>query len=169
MVTPHHVGDRGAAGTAGHSIDADAADSSHESLVATVRGTPVRGLLSPPAVSSAELLTAAEVARALGFTVVLESHTVPGPMASTIFRTEDRKRAVLLLHVSEGPLAAMAWRSNSRGQQVPGIDDGAWRNGNRAVARKGDTVVLMTLAGTGKGRGDQLPQLLRQAIARVGP
>jgi hypothetical protein len=103
----------------------------------------------------------------LGFRVVRESHSLPGPVARTDFRTADRKRSVLLLQIMEGPPASMAWRTNSRGQLVSGIGDGAYLTGNRAVARKGDTIVLITLAGKGKGHSDQLGELMRQAVTSI--
>jgi hypothetical protein len=154
-------------GTAGHNVDTDSADSQHETLVASAIGTSVRGLPSPPTAEPDALLTAEEVGRALGFTVVRESHSLPGPLARTDFRTADRKRSVLLLQIMEGPLASMAWRSNSRGQLVSGIGDGAYLTGNRGIARKGDIIVLITLAGKGKRRGDQLGELMRHAVTRL--
>jgi hypothetical protein len=72
-----------------------------------------------------------------------------------------------MLQVVDGPFGVLVWRSNSRGQETPGIGDRAWLNANRAAARLGDTIVVITLVGQGKGHGAQLADLPRQAIARI--
>ena len=59
----------------------------------------------------------------------------------------------------------MAWRANSRGQEVPGIADGAYVNGDRAALRHGDTTVVLTLMGDGRARRDFLPWLLSRVSA----
>jgi hypothetical protein len=138
-----------------------------EKLVAGFLGTAVGGLLSGPSVASGTLLTAEEVSAALGLAVMLESTATPGPMSMTTFRTSDRRKPALMLQVLGGGLGAMAWRANSRGQSLPSIGDGAFVRGDRGAAKVGDSLVLLTLLGAGKGRGQALPTLLTQAVARI--
>jgi hypothetical protein len=132
----------------------------------------VAGLLAPalppaPLVSSGTLLTADEVSTALGMAVVLDSTGTPGPLSMATFRTTDRRKTVLMLQVADGTLGAMAWRTNSRGQSLPSIGDGAFVRGNRGVAKAGGSIVVLTLLSSAKGRSAGLPALLTQAVARI--
>ena len=154
-------------GGSAHSESTSDSTTDGEALVAGILGTVGSGVLGKPAVSSGGLLTAEEVTAALGLAVVESSAALPGPMSMTSFRTADRKRTVLMLQVTDGTLGAMAWRSNSRGQSIPSIGDGAFVRGNRGVARLGDTLVVLTLLSAAKGRGQALPTLLSQAVSRI--
>jgi hypothetical protein len=85
----------------------------------------------------------------------------------TQFATTDRNRVVLLVQVADGMVGRMAWRTNTRGQQLPGIGDDAWTKDDRAVTRLADTTVVLTLMRDGKGRRQRLPWLLQQAVGRA--
>jgi len=142
-----------------------------EKLVASILSPGLSSTLSSalakPSVSSGTLLTADEVSAALGMAVVLESSAAPGPMSMTTFRTTDRRKAVLMLQVVDGTLGAMAWRTNSRGQSLPSIGDGAYVRGTRGVVKSGGSIVVLTLLSAAKGRTSGLPTLLSQAVARI--
>jgi hypothetical protein len=88
-------------------------------------------------------------------------------MSMTTFRTTDRRKPVLMLQVVDGTLGAMAWRTNSRGQSLPSIGDGAYVRGNRGVVKSGGSIVVLTLLSAAKGRTSGLPTLLSQAVARI--
>jgi hypothetical protein len=45
--------------------------------------------------------------------------------------------------------------------------DGAWVRGNRAVAKSGESIVVLTLMSAAKGRSAGLSTLLSQAVARI--
>jgi hypothetical protein len=90
-----------------------------------------------------------------------------GPIATATFATADRNRQVLLVQVISGGLARRAWRANLRGTALPGIGEQAVINGDRAVVRVGETVLLLTLMSDAKGRNHQVPWLLAQAAARL--
>ena len=154
-------------GTPGHAgpEPADAENAVEVALGSAV--TAVAAAMRAPALASASLLTAEEVSQALTLPVRLADSPSLGPVGMVQFSTVDKNRVVLMMQVADGTVGRMAWRMNSRGKQLPGIGDAAWHNGNRAVARSGDTTVLVTLMRDGKGRGQQLPWLLQQAITRI--
>jgi hypothetical protein len=171
-------------GTAGHADGSEPADSATsvgsasvadaDNMVSTTlastfgsaagaMATAMRG----PAVTSGSLLTTDEVSQALGLPVKLVDTPAIGPVGMTQYATTDRNRVVLLVQVADGMVGRMAWRTNTRGQQLPGIGDDAWTKDDRAVTRLGDTTVVLTLMRDGKGRRQQLPWLLQQAVARA--
>ena len=155
-------------GTSGHAVSIDDADARHEDLVAALM-TPLARATRIDAAPGA-LLTADQVSRVLGVEVVVESAVGLGPMSATSYRTADRKRVVLMVQVTEGTIGSMAWQANARGQQVPGVGDGAYVSGDRGVARLGPATIVLTLLRAGKGRGDRLPDLLRLCVAGLtGP
>ena len=119
------------------------------------------------AVVPATLLTAEEASQALGIPVTRLDTALPGPVGMVQFSSTDRNRVVLLLQVVDGTMGRLAWRGNSRGDQVAGIGDGALTKGDRAAARVGDTTVILTLVGSAKGRRQGLPWLLQQAVSRI--
>jgi hypothetical protein len=153
------------AGSRGHRGADSAADDAADALHQQVSGTGVS--LRAPAAEVTGLLTASEVSQALDLPVVLVDLRTTGGMGMVHFTTTDRKRTVLMLQVVAGTVGELAWRTNSRGTPVPGIGDGAWVSGNRAVARVGDTTLVLTLLGEAKGRTARYPVLLRQAAARA--
>ena len=118
-------------------------------------------------VTSGSLLTTDEVSQALGLLVKLVDTPAIGPVGMTQFATTDRNRVVLLVQVADEMVGRMAWRTNTRGHQLPGIGEEAWTKDDRAVARLGGTTVVLTLIRDGKGRRDRLPWLLQQAVARA--
>jgi hypothetical protein len=117
-------------------------------------------------VGAAELLTADEVGRALGL-VVRAPESMPGFVPMATFRTADRGHDVLLVQLAHGTPGRWAWQMNRRGTELPGIGEGAYQVGDRAVLRVGDTTLVLTLLRDGKGRNAQLPWLLHQAASRL--
>ena len=155
---------------AGHYAASSVSTGSDDELAATLLGTPAAAIgaaLRAPTVSVRDILTDAEVSQAIGLPVTRRAGATPGPVGSISFVTADRGKTVLLCQVVEGVLGQMAWRTNSTGQPLPGIADGAFLRGDRGVVRCGDTVVVLTLIRAGKGRGNGLPDLLARAAARV--
>lgn len=150
----------------GHRTAGGQADAAADSLVTAMTGTGAARPFQAPEVDATSLLTADEVGRALGLPVVLVDLRGPGS-EMVHFKTPDGKRVVLMLQVVDGTMGAMAWRANARGTQLAGIADGAWMSDNRAVVRVGDTTIVCTLLGAGKGRTQQYPFLLQQASSRV--
>jgi hypothetical protein len=114
-----------------------------------------------PAFQAADLFTADEVARVVGRPVVAE------PMVMGLqFRAVEGGRTLLLVQAAAGLLGRVAWRANSRGQELPGFPGGAYVNGERAAFRRGDTTVVLTLLGDGRQGQGYLPWLLGQAGER---
>jgi predicted membrane protein DUF2207 len=119
-----------------------------------------------PSVAAGTLLTAEEVGQALGL-AVRAPETLIGVMPTATFRTADRGRDVLLLQLLQGTPARWAWNMNRRGTELPGLGDGAYQAGDRAVLRVGEATVVLTLLRDGKGRHSHLPWLLHQAATRL--
>jgi hypothetical protein len=115
-----------------------------------------------PVFRAADLFTADEVSRVVGRPVVAE------PMVMGLqFRAAEGGKALLLVQTVSGLPGRVAWRANSRGEQLPGFPAGAYVSGDRAAFRQGDTTVVLTLLGDGRqGRG-HLPWLLGRAGART--
>jgi Predicted membrane protein (DUF2207) len=119
-----------------------------------------------PRVSAAGLFTAEEVGQALGL-AVREPESMPGFGSTATYRTADRGRDVLLVQMVGGTPGRWAWQMNQRGTQLPGIGDGAFHAGDRAVMRAGEHTVVLTLMRDGKGRHSHIPWLLQQAAGRL--
>jgi hypothetical protein len=113
-------------------------------------------------IRAADLFTVDEVARVVGRPVVAE----PFVMGQQ-YRTADGGRAVMMVQTVSGLPGRVAWRANSRGQQVPGIPGGAYVSGDRAAFRHEDSTVVVTLLGDGKQGRAHLPWLIGQAGART--
>jgi hypothetical protein len=159
-------------GTSGHAAGAaESTSDDQEKLVAAMLGTggTAGARTLPGAATPATLLTAEEVSQALGIPVTRLDSALPGPLGVIQFSSTDRNKVVLMLQVADGTMGKLAWRTNSRGDALAGIGDGAYTKGDRAAARHGDTTVLLTLLGDGKVRRQALPALLRQATARLHP
>jgi hypothetical protein len=83
------------------------------------------------------------------------------------YRAADGGRAVMMVQTVSGLPGRVAWRANSRGQQVPGFPEGAYVSGDRAAFRHEDSTVVVTLLGDGKQGRAHLPWLIGQAGART--
>ncbi len=119
-------------------------------------------------VEPGSLFTAAEVGQALGLPVLAaERLDLPGPLAGAQFRAAGDGQPVLTVQAVSGTAGQWIWRLNSRGQELPGIGDGAYAAGERAVLRVGDRAVLVTILGDARGRVAYLPWLLAQCAARA--
>ena len=90
----------------------------------------------------------------------------PLPLAGVQWSPAEGGRPLLLVQSVEGLPGRVAWRANSRGQEVPGVADGAFVDGIRAALRHSDTTVVLTLLGDGRARQSYLPWLLSQAVIR---
>jgi Predicted membrane protein (DUF2207) len=116
----------------------------------------------------ADLLTAEEVARALGRPVRPgDSMALGGVLGGAQYLSADRGRPLLLVQTLGGTPARWAWRANSRGRALPGIGDGAYASGERAALRVGDATVVLTLMGEARDRQAYLPWLLGQCASRM--
>ncbi|WP_443094368.1 DUF2207 family protein [Phytohabitans rumicis] len=115
-----------------------------------------------------DVFTVDEIGQALGF-AVLAGPPVPaiGPVGTAQYVSADRGKAVLMVQTAGGAPGRWAWRANSRGQALPGVGEGAYAAGDRAALRLGETTVVVTLLGDGRGRHAYLPWLLNQAAARA--
>ncbi len=114
-----------------------------EALVAVAMGLPTgTGHQSPAA-----LVTPDEVGRALGVPVSAQGGTTVGPVpvGATRFHTPDGQLALVLM-VLGGVAGKVAIRAR-RGQPLPGIGDEAYTGPGWAMARRGDTVVGLTVPG----------------------
>jgi predicted membrane protein DUF2207 len=117
---------------------------------------------SAPVFRAADLFTVDEVSRVVGRPVLAE------PMVMGLqFRAAEGGKALLLVQTVSGLPGRVAWRANSRGEQLPGFPGGACVNGDRAAFRQGDTTVVLTLLGDGRQGRAHLPWLLGQAGART--
>jgi hypothetical protein len=146
-------------------VDAPAPD---EPLPVVSLGGMVRQLTSEdrPRLAAGTLFTDEEVGQALGLRVC-SPDSIPGFVSTATYRSEDRRRDVLLVQVARGAAGRWAWQVTRRGTALPGIGDGAYHSGDRAVVRAGETTVVLTLVRDGKGRHKHLPWLLQQAAARL--
>jgi hypothetical protein len=123
---------------------------------------------APRQPAPADLLTADEVARALGRPVRAgDSMALGGVLGGAQYLSTDRGRPLLLVQTLGGTPARWAWRANSRGQALPGIGDGAYASGERAALRVGDATVVLTLMGEARDRQAYLPWLLGQCASRM--
>ncbi len=155
-------------GAAGHTSGAVALPEPPAAVAAAVRaGGLFAGILTPPTVSGATLLTPEEVSRALGMKVTIRTPTT-GPVAMIVFTTDPGKKAVLMVSVMQGNLVEMMWRrSHGKGTPLTGVGDEAWADGPRCAARSGNTFVGLVLQGPAKSSTSALPELLGQAVARL--
>ena len=116
----------------------------------------------------ARLLTPDEVGQALGLPVrAAEAVDLPGPLTGVQFHAAGDGQPVLAVHTVSGAAGQWIWRLNARGQLLPGIGDGAYLLGERAVLRLGDRTVLLTLLGDARARAACLPWLLAQGATRA--
>jgi hypothetical protein len=115
-----------------------------------------------PAAPAAPLFGAGEVGQMLGRPVT----SSPLPLAGVQWSPVDGGSPLLMVQSVQGLPGRVAWRANSRGQEVPGVGDGAFVDGPRAALRHGDTTVVLTLLGDGRARQSYLPWLLSQAVIR---
>jgi Predicted membrane protein (DUF2207) C-terminal domain len=140
-----------------------------ENLIAAAMGVPQRAgrpLLAAPAVGP--LLTAEEAGRALGFAVTEQPAApvnVVGRMTS--FHGPDRSM-VLMVMVTAGLPGQLAIRSRRRAQPLAGIGDEAYTGDGWAIARRGESVVLLQLHGPGRSANPTYVYwLLATAVGRL--
>jgi hypothetical protein len=110
---------------------------------------PLSGLgrLIAPLAPTGPLLTPDEVGAALGVPVTLGRTPGPGaPIEITEYRGPDGS-PVLTVARSGGMVARLAIRSRRQGQQLAGIGDEARGGPGWIVARRGDSALMMHLAG----------------------
>ncbi|TCB98452.1 DUF2207 domain-containing protein [Micromonospora zingiberis] len=114
------------------------------------------------------LFTTEEIGQALGLPVgAAEAVDLPGPLVGVQFRAAGDGSPVLMIQAVSGAAGQWIWRLNARGQELPGIGDGAYLAGERAVLRLGDRTVLLTLLGVARARTAHLPWLLAQGALRA--
>lgn len=149
-------------------VDAPVAEETEAAAAPVSLGGMVRQVTgqAQPRTTAGELLTVDEVGRALGL-AIRAPESMPGFVPTATFRTADRGRDVLLVQLLDGTPGRWAWNMNQRGTALPGIGDGAYHAGDRAVLRVGEATLVLTLMRDGKGRNAQLPWLLQQAATRL--
>jgi predicted membrane protein DUF2207 len=137
-----------------------------ETVTADDTGNLALRMLTPGAPAPDPFAPAA-VGRMLGREVVASPLSVPG-LPGVQYRPAEGGSPLLLVQTLQGLPGRVAWRANSRGQQLPGIADGAYASGERAALRHGDTTIVLTLLGDGRTRREHLPWLLAQAAVPAG-
>src|SRR6266545_1712578 len=119
-----------------------------EALVAVAMGGSLgRHPVGPAApVAPGALLTVDEVGRALGVPVTAKGGAPGGPIpvGAAQYHTVDGRLALLVM-VMRGVPAQFAMRAGRRQQPLPGIGEEAYTGPGYAVARRGDTVVGLTV------------------------
>lgn len=147
---------------------ADPDEQNTEALVAVAMG------LRPPSGQAGSaapaLLTAEDVSRALGYPVTVRTQTSPVPMMQgTIshFHGPDGQEVAVLMAMS-GLAARAMMRQRQRMQPLPGIGDEAYTGPGFAGARRGETVVALTLQGPGQSADPRAVYwLLSTAVGRL--
>jgi hypothetical protein len=130
--------------------------------------TPGRHPVGPAApVAPGALLTADDVGRALGVPVSARGGASAGPIpvGAVQFHGPDGQVAVMLMVMSGLP-AQFAIRSRRRFPPLPGIGDEAYAGPGFAMARRGDTVLAVTVRTAADPRA--VPWLLATAVERLG-
>jgi hypothetical protein len=123
--------------------------------------------LSAGAVAATSVLTVDEVSQAFGGRAIAQpTPTLPFGGSQAMFRLDGR--STLMVQVMSGRLVERIFaRAERKGQAVPGCGDGAWLDGNRAVARVGGTFVALVLVGPARRNTAPLGQLLTTAVGRI--
>ncbi len=120
--------------------------------------------------STPPLLTAEEVAAALGRPVVTDASAGRfslGPFEMVMFSSPGSSSPVVMLAVARGRAVGLVMRTVRSGSQLPGIGDEAWQGPDWVVARRGETMIRIN-AERGSGvRSEALPALLTAALARL--
>ncbi|SBT46341.1 DUF2207 family protein [Micromonospora narathiwatensis] len=121
-----------------------------------------------PSTRPAELFTPEEVGQALDLPVLpAERLDLPGPLAGAQFRSATDGQPVLMVQAVSGAPGRWVWRLHSRGQELPGIGDGAYASGEQVVMRVGDSTVVVRAVGDARGQTGHLPWLLTQGATRL--
>jgi len=141
-----------------------------ENLIAAAMGLPVPGAArtGPAQPEQPALLSAQEVARAMGFAVSAQQPPTPNPAGTvTLFLDGHRKPALMLL-VARGLVASMAIRTRRHSAPLPGIGTEAYTGDGWAVGRSGDAVVVLQLQGAGRqANPGNVYWLLATAVGRL--
>ncbi len=156
-----------------------------ENLIASAMGIPnpragtgllgTAGILSgglPGFVASVttpapQLVTVAEVSQAMTTEVTQQGAVGMGGGHALSF-VDTRGQQVLMLGIVGGITGQMLMRSRRKAQPLPGIGDEAYTAEGWALARRGDTVIMLLTHGDGR----RVPQanlfwLLQTAVARI--
>jgi hypothetical protein len=147
---------------------ADQDEQNTEALVAVAMGlTPGRLTVGPGApVAPGALLTAEDMSRAVGVPVTAHGGATAGPIpvGAVQFHGPDGQIVAMLMVLSGLP-AKFALRSGRRQPPLPGIGDEAYGGREFAVARRGETVVGLSVQVPVDPRA--LPWLLSTAMGRL--
>jgi hypothetical protein len=147
---------------------ADQDEQNTEALVAVAMGlTPGRLTVGPGApVAPGALLTAEDVSRAVGVPVTAHGGATAGPIpvGAAQFHGPDGQIVAMVMVLSGLP-AKFALRSGRRQPPLPGIGDEAYGGPGFAVARRGETVVGLSVQVPVDPRA--LPWLLSTAVGRL--
>jgi hypothetical protein len=147
---------------------ADASTDKTENLIAVAMGLPTRTSLGGASQPQGPLVTAEEVSRVLGVPATPQPSPAVHPLGRMDgFRGPDGKMALMAM-VTNGLPGQMAIRSRRRSQPLPGIGDEAYTGDGWAIARRGDTVIMLQLHGQGRtANPTYLYWLLSIAVGRL--
>jgi hypothetical protein len=157
-----------ARGAIQHVEAGDATTDKTENLIAAAMGVPARRATASSSLPEAPLVTVEEVSRVLGVPVT----AAPASPAQVLgrmdaFRGPDGGLACMAL-VTRGLPGQMAIRSRRRSQALPGIGDEAYTGDGWAIARRGDTVIMLQLHGQARSANPTyLYWLLSTAVERL--
>jgi hypothetical protein len=138
------------------------ADDDTENMVAEALG---EGRKAPTALrtqAATAVLTAEEVARAVGAPVQIRDI---GPL-NGLYETMDGK-PLAMIQMQRGPMAKLWWAAAKRGTPLPGLGDEAYLSESGAAIRKGDAVVILVLHRGGRAAAPHLPWLMGQVATRL--
>lgn len=129
------------------------------------------GMAVPPSVhpTASSLVSTDEVVRAVGRPVMRAAAPTGGTGRQVMHYWLPNGAVALELVLVTGPPAHRAIGGRRGGQPLPGIGDEAYTGAGWAVARRGDTVVLLELSGPLRTSTDprSLPWLLSTAVGRL--
>ena len=135
--------------TVGHGQSRELVDTVTEEETGSLSLTMMPSAAAPP------VFPEGAIAQVVGRAVV----SSPLPLGLQYAAADNGKPLVMVQSLGGLP-GRVAWRANSRGQQLPG---GAFVSGDRAAFRLGETTYVVTLLGEGRAGRAHLPWLVAQA------
>ncbi|GIF50252.1 putative membrane protein DUF2207 [Asanoa ferruginea] len=138
-------------------------DDNTENLVAEALGERKNAPISLRTAVASTVLTAEEVARAVGEPVRVREL---GPI-NGLYETTAAGKPVAMIQMQRGPMAKLWWAAAKRGTPLPGLGDEAYLSETGAAVRKGDAVVILVLHRGGRAAAPHLPWLMGQVATRL--
>jgi len=116
-----------------------------------------------------QLVTEQEVSQAMG-TQVRQAHNIDAGFGQALMFLDPGSKPMVMIGIAPGIAGSMLLRSRSKhgAQPLPGIGDEAYTGDGWALARRGDTVIMLATQGDGKRiPPNNLWWLLQTAVARL--